>query len=197
MDQSDKNYRSGYYEDTDQELPDDSQDPLLAIYSKVAQKPQYGGEEQGLYHPLFHQTIKMRNNEMIDFYTDKNNGIRLDPKTQSINFMSNHMKYHVAAITSWVTGHVSEYTGGNHIEKVRGRWRQDVDGNIEMRGNSKLYVTIIGNADIKVGGNLSATVEQNATIESKGDMKLRSDKNIDMYAGRDVRIDAGNKIYWG
>ncbi|WP_422661740.1 hypothetical protein ACK8P5_25640 (plasmid) [Paenibacillus sp. EC2-1] len=210
----DKTYEYGATETVDSSsatTPDT--DPLEGIYQAVAQKPQYHGEEQGVYHPVHSQTLKFRNNEMAELFVDKNNGIRMDPDSQTINVLANHLKEHLARRTGWITGNELHFVGGNQYEKVKGKNTQivekeltvwtfkdyslqvDKDEKVLIKG--KADVTIEGASTLTVKGNVIANIGGSATIETKGNMSVRSKKTIDIYAEQDVRIDAGRKVLLG
>lgn len=185
--------------------PVPTDDPLESIYRNVKQKPQYAGEEQGVFHPVFKQTLKFRNNEMAELFVDKNNGIRMDPHTQSINVLTNHLKQHVMHVTSWITGNETHYIGGNYLENIMGTHVQKVHGAIEIVTDDNRTITvykdqlvkITGDSKLEVKGNVDAKITGDATIEVSGGMNVKAAKDIKIYAGKDLYLDAGNKIYWG
>lgn len=149
------------------------------LYKAVSAKPYFDGDEQGVFHPLYHQVLKMRGNKMIDLFAQNNTGIRIDPSTQSINNFANHLKNHVSAITSWVNGDVEIYSKGSLTAKF------GKGAKIEINGDTTLVVN----------GNLDAKVKENATIAVGKSVSVKG-RNIDMVAEQTLHLD-GSKILIG
>jgi hypothetical protein len=172
----------------DKALPT-SLDPLDDILQAVAQKPQYAGEEQGIYHPQHQQTLKMRNNQMMDHFVDHDCGFRYDPKTNTINAHADHFKKHIGHLTMWATGNVTHWIKGSHQAKIYGTMKHEVFKDI---------VTVThGNLSVTVDKNENVTIKGNANIHVHGDAKINVDGDYSLYARGNIDIDAGGKIYIG
>lgn len=164
-------------------------DPIEKINQMVMGKQSYKGEEQAIYHPLFQQLIKLRNNKMMDIFVGNDNGIRLDPNTESINVHTNHLKWHIHNMTGWITGSMKHQVSGDLFESVKGERYERTSGNAKEISLSDLIQEIKGNHNVKVGrnqtievdGDLHIKVNGRATIESDGDMDIRSKGELHHY----------------
>jgi len=157
----------------------DPNSPVYAgLYQAVAMKPYFDGDEQGLFHPLYHQVLKMRGNKMIDMFAQNNTGMRIDPATQSVNMFANHLKNHVAAITSWVNGNVEVYSKGSLTAKF------GKGATVEINGDTTLVVN--GNVDAKVRENATITVGKNVSVKGR-DIKMVADQTLHL-DGRRILI---------
>jgi hypothetical protein len=193
----------GFEEVHDKPRLDPNQDPLLSIYEQVANKPYFYGDEAGLYHPLLHQVVKMRSNGMIDIFTARNTGIRIDPKTQSVNHFANHQKFHINEMSAWVTGNVNEYVKGTHTIKAGKKVVTIANDNIEIKTGKNMVIEISGDetirikgdAKIEVNGNLDAKVKEHATINVDKTASMHG-QNIRIRATNDLSLD-GNRILIG
>lgn len=188
----------------DKALPS-SLDPLDDILQAVAQKPMYAGEEQGIYHPQHQQTLKMRNNQMMDHFVDNDCGFRYDPRTNTINAHADHFKKHIGHLTMWATGNVAHWIKGSQSSKIYGMMKHEVFKNIETITHQNMIVTVDKDQNIIVKGGRSVTVDKNENVTIKGnsnihvsgDAKINVDGNYRLYARGDIDIDAGGKIYIG
>ena len=87
-------------------LGDDTRDPIQLIHEEIDKARFFVGNEPGLYHPVTSSLIKLRNNGMIDIFAGTNQGIRIDPKTKSVNFFANNEKHHITNSSTWADGSI-------------------------------------------------------------------------------------------
>ncbi len=110
--------------------------------TKNVQYPQTA--EPAMHHPFNTSTIKIRDNGMIDFFVDKDHGMRLDPNTYTWNLIINGEKHHVDYIRGWVTQDVrwdvgrswAMYLGTDLIVKAGGSMYFTAGGIIKMRATN-------------------------------------------------------------
>lgn len=76
--------------------------------------------EPGIVHPINSSVVKVRDNGMIDLFVGTDNGIRIDPRTKTINMIGNIYKDRVGAIQSRVHRDVNYDVGGTWTVKARG-----------------------------------------------------------------------------
>lgn len=194
-------------------------DPMRDINLKVAEKVQYQGNEQGIYHPLFHQVVKLRSNGMIDIFANKDTGIRVDPSTQSINHFANDYKLHIHNQTSWITGYQKEHVHGDSLKKVHGNYWRHAYGDIgfvaeknlreEVKGSRESLVyhddtqTVDGDRIIYVKGNAKIFVDGSTYARAKGkmevvtdsDLSVRASGNTTVNAYKDATMNVGKKLH--
>jgi hypothetical protein len=200
----------------DEKMSKEQLDPMEEINQIVLQKLNFEGEEQGMYHPMHHQTIRLKNNEMIDIFVDKDNGIRLDPHSQSFNTFANEYKLHIHNYTAWISGYHKQSIKGHYLAVNQGQywrhsygdigfvgereWRQEVKGNQHNLVYKNDYQTVDGSQIIVIGkdqtihikGNATVKVEQNAKIDVGGAFSVNAG-SVDIRARGNVRID-GSRI---
>jgi len=79
---------------------------INTVMERVNNAPYPSMAEPAVVHPYHNSVIKLRNNGMIDVFVDKDTGIRIDPKTTSINMF--------AGVAREMFGHVR-----SHISKTK------------------------------------------------------------------------------
>ena len=141
-------------------------DPMAAIFEMVEHKYQFRAEEQGIFHPLLHHGLKLRNNGAAELFTGDDTGIRVDRNSQSINNFANHYKNHIHHMTSWLTGSANFFIDEHWSVKTKGKHIVVSGDTIEITGAKDMNVNIKGNVNAKVSGH--------ATIETERDLNLRS-----------------------
>lgn len=83
-------------------LGDDTEDPIEKIMDKLEESRFFSSEEVGFVHPFTSSVVKLKDNGMIDIFAATNQGIRIDPKTKTVNFFANHEKHHSGQISAWI-----------------------------------------------------------------------------------------------
>lgn len=68
-------------------------DPISELINDIATVGFFGDEEVGLYHPTLSSIVKLRDNGCIDIFTSSNQGIRINPETKSIKFLSENLNF--------------------------------------------------------------------------------------------------------
>jgi hypothetical protein len=173
-------------------------DPLEDVYSRVEHKFHYRHEEQGIFHPVHHQGLKLRNNGAADLFVDQDNGVRFDPETQTVNVFANHYKAHIHNMTSWLTGRANFYVGEHWQVKTKGKHVTVADGDVEIRTKKNMVVmidnderiTIKGDADLNIAGDVSAQIDGNLNAKVKRHATIDVGNDLNVKAGGDARIEA-------
>ncbi len=172
---------------------DPEEDPLLNLYSAAHKRVNYREDETGVYHPVHHQTLKMRSNGMIDLFTHHDTGFRIDPHTQSINAFADHMKYHVSQMTAWVTGDYSVYAEGQYLIKAAGKILLVSKDQIAFRVGETTKITV-SEETIRVHGDSTVIFDGNVNAIAKQDVKMNVDKNLQLKARGDISIESGGEL---
>lgn len=167
-------------------------DPMKEILTRVEHKFHYRNEEQGIFHPLFHQGLKLRNNGAADLFVDQDNGFRIDPTTQTINAFTNHYKAHIHHMTSWLTGSSNFYIDGNWHVKTKGKHIINAQGDVEIRTSKNLIVTVDKDETVTIKGNVKVKVEGNVSAEIGGNLNAKVKGRATMDVGRDLTLKAGH-----
>lgn len=141
-------------------------DPMEDVFRMVEHKYQYRPEEQGIFHPLLHHGLKLRNNGAAELFTGDDTGIRIDRNTQSINNFANHYKNHIHNMTSWLTGSAKFFIEDSWEVKTGGKHIVISKDNIEITGEKDMTV--------KINGDVNANISGHATIEVEKELELRS-----------------------
>lgn len=114
--------------------------------------------EPAMQHPLNTSTIKIRDNGMIDFFVDKDHGMRLDPNTYTWNLIINGEKHHADYIRGWVTQTVQWDVGRS--------WIMNLGTDLIIKAGGNMTFSATGNINFDVGGNISSnagnTISSNA-----------------------------------
>lgn len=126
--------------------------------------------EPALIHPYLTQIIKLRNNGAIDMFVSNNQGIRIDPNTQTINLICDGEKEHLGYLRTWIQRDLEEYIGTNSLRVVGGTDTHNIKGNITVYGGSNCNIRIEGNAKLSVGGNIDIDNGGTAKWKSGGNM---------------------------
>lgn len=112
--------------------------------------------EPAVIHPHNSSTMKVRDNGMIDLFVGTDNGVRIDPATKSINFLSNNIRS--KSIYEWVETKRNRVenigqdlvhnVGRDEVHNVKGVWtvhsassiRFISDGDIYMEARDKIHM---------------------------------------------------------
>ena len=125
----------------------------------------YYKAEPGITHPLTTSTVKLRDNGMIDIFVSTNQGIRIDPETKTVNFISTTEKHHTTDMNTWAEGNIIF----NCHRKFDVNSDTDINLNakkdIKMTSN-KWKVNVLGDIDINAKGNTS--IKTNGVLSLKG-----------------------------
>lgn len=165
-------------------------DPLKDVYTRVEHKYHYRNEEQGIFHPLLHQGLKLRNNGAADLFVDQDNGFRIDPTTQTINAFANHYKAHLHNMTSWLTGSANFYVNENWQVKTKGKHIINASGDVEIRTKKNLIVTVDSNENVTIKGNANVKVEGNVSAEIGGNLNAKVKGHATMDVSRELTLKA-------
>lgn len=159
---------SRFGEHHDKQLGVDIQvDPMEEVMRRVEHKFQYRPEEQGIFHPLLHHGMKLRNNGAVEIFTNDDTGIRIDRNSQSINNFANHYKNHVHNMTSWLTGSEASYIEGERKIKTGGKHIIISGDTIEVTGAKDMNLKISGDVNANISGHATIEVEKDLTLHSK------------------------------
>ena len=136
-------------------------DPIQTLLSAMTNTSFYEAEEPGITHPKTGSTVKLRNNGMIDIFVEGDQGIRIDPKTQSINFFTRNENHHVTNLNATVDDSMKLA-----IQKHFG---------VE----AETFALKTGEATMEVG---------KWSVSSEGDVHVKSGKNITLEANNRILL---------
>ena len=164
------------------------QDRLKALADKATAAPisrlQSGVEESrfpdmaepALIHPFLSSVVKLRNNGAIDIFTSTNQGIRIDAISQTVNIICDGEKEHLGYLRTWIQRDLEEWVGTNVLRVIGGTDTKEVKGDIVIRGESNMNVTIKGNVNLKVNGNIDINNKGTVNWKSGGIMHFSAPK---------------------
>ncbi len=181
---------------------DPMDNPLLDILKRVEHMDQYRQEEQGVYHPLQKQIVKLRNTGAMDLFTQNDTGFRLDPSSQTIHEFGNHKKSHLYSISEWLAGSSKSYIQGDLEFNVQGKTvlvtKKGIrikTGNADIDISDNMGIHINGDVNINIDGNMNANVCRHATIEVNQNVDVQTKQNMNLHAGQDIRITSDRDIH--
>jgi len=109
--------------------------------------------EPALVHPWTHAIVKLRDNGMIDIFADGDQGIRIDPKSKTINLLTDTEKHHVKAIKAFV--------------------QRDADWHI-----SRNWTIEATNVNINTKSNVNINANGDVIVQAKNTITLKSGKEL-------------------
>lgn len=154
---------------------DKDSDPIADIKKELDKAKFYSLAEVGITHPYNTSSVKVKNNGMVHIFTATNQGIIVDPKTMTINLITNHIKEN--------STDKSTFLNGNHFEHCQKDWTLNIDG------NAKVFIK--KDADVKVHGNSKFYCAKN--IDLKAERTIKIDCNS-IYINTD-RFDVTTKVW--
>lgn len=161
----------------------------------VAENSHYPSEDEPmLIHPFNQSVVKIRNNGTIDIFVGDNNGIRIDNKHKSINFIGNSIVER--------TQYIRSYVAKDLIQKVQGSWVIEAkNANIVTKEYANIYsekeVLVQSLKDVSINANnnvyinsakdIVATSVETAYINGKN-IHINSTENTNIIAKKNINI---------
>jgi len=147
--------------------------PIKSILKKIEMVDKFHEAELGMVHPFNHSHIHIRDNGIIDVFTETNNGLRIDPIEQSINQFANLIRMKANDLLAFIYNDAT-YNVTNHYEL-------NSQNTITMNGKNKITINSDGTLVIDATDKLSINgndIEVNAkgglTLNSNDDMKFNA-----------------------
>lgn len=157
--------------------------PIELMKKKLEMVDKFYEAEVGMVHPFNHSHIHVRDNGIIDVFAETNNGIRIDPIEQSINYYSNLIRMKANDLVAYIYNNAT-YNVTNKLEF-------NSKNEIIINGKNKITVNSDGTLDINVsdgirinGNNFNINSRGNIDINSNGSMNLKSKGNMNFNAPR-------------
>lgn len=151
-------------------------DPIKAYIEAVDETLRPTHSEPTISHPYYRSTIKLRDNGAIDIFAETNQGIRVDPGTQTINIITNNLLQHTGSCKLWAAGDLKlEVDNGTHIVN-HATINVDSRGDINIRTDGKVRILSASGIEIQTGGSVN--------ISTKGSLNIAAGSNITFNASR-------------
>lgn len=143
--------------------------------------------EPAMIHPLNNSTIKVRDKGIIDLFTNTDNGLRIDPHSQTINVIANSSKQHV--------GNIKENVSHSSYSNIGGNWTINVGGNARVHARNAVHLTgrdVYINAEQSLhldatevhlkANTVTNTISDTYTLDVAGDINMNSEARFNLKA---------------
>lgn len=112
--------------------------------------------EPALIHPWNNAVVKLRDNAVIDVFSNTDNGIRINPGAKTIDMFTQTVKHHVTFLRSFVKRDVRQDVGGYWIINCTTA-RLHARGSVDIKAGRNINMTAGGSVNIKAGGTINMT----------------------------------------
>lgn len=150
-------------------------------------------DEPMLIHPFNQSVVKIRNNGTVDIFVSDNNGIRIDNKYKSINFIGNSIVERAQYIRSYIAKDL--------IQKIQGSWVIEAkNANIVTKEYTNIYsekeVLVQSLKDIQINTNNNVYISSAKDIvASVVETAYINGKNVHVNTSKDVVINSAESTY--
>lgn len=153
--------------------------PVERVQAAMAEAQNFGQTEPGLIGSR-HQVVKLTQDGGIDIFVDGNIGVRVEPKTGTINLFG-QVQHHASSMREWIAE--DSVTEAKRAWVVRCEGRVEVEGRtVSVKATKDLTVQSAETLSVHAAKDMTITGEQKITVDTRNHVDVRTVGNVSVYA---------------